>query len=154
MWTIAKPPDIRGAEDHGELLLPGGWSGLLPRNSIVIASARPLNDVHLRADVLLQGEPEAEKFAAQVNTYLAVFKSLEISMDAGGPDKDVKAAFDSLEVHQDKSEAVLTATVPYAFFKKVMAEPPVQLSPAPQNPAPTETPAPTPAAPKSKHAAK
>jgi hypothetical protein len=154
VWTIAKPPPASGAEDHGELLLPGGWSGLLPRNSIVIASARPLNEVHLRADVLLQGEPEAEKFAAQVNTYLAVFKSLEISMDAGGPDKDVKAAFDSLEVHQDKSEAVLTAKVPYAFFKKVMAEPPVQLSPAPQNPAPTEAPAPTPAAPKGKHGAK
>jgi len=36
-------------------------------------------------------------------------------VDQGGPDKDVKAAFDSLDVHQDKSEAVLTAKVPYAF---------------------------------------
>lgn len=141
VWTIARPP-AAGGEDHGELLVPGGWSGLLPKGSIVIASARPLNEVHLRADVILEGESQAEKFAAQVNTYLAVFKSLEISMDTGGPDKDVKAAFDSLEVHQDKNEAVLTAKVPYAFFKKVMAEPPVQLSPAPQNPVPPETPAP------------
>ncbi len=127
MWTIARPP-AAGGDDHGELLVPGGWSGLLPRNSIVIASARPLNEVHLRADVILPGESEAEKFAAQVNTYLAVFKSLEISMDTGGPDKDVKAAFDSLEVHQDKNEAVLTAKVPYAFFKKVMVEPPATLA--------------------------
>jgi hypothetical protein len=141
VWTIARPP-AAGGGDHGELLVPGGWSGLLPRDSIVIASARPLNEVRLRADVVMQGESQAEKFAAQVNTYLAVFKSLEISMDTGGPDKDVKAAFDSLEVHQDKNEAVLTAKVPYAFFKKVMAEPPVQLSPAPQNPAPPETGAP------------
>jgi hypothetical protein len=143
VWTIARPP-AAGGGDHGELLVPGGWSGLLPRDSIVIASARPLNEVRLRADVVMQGESQAEKFAAQVNTYLAVFKSLEISMDTGGPDKDVKAAFDSLEVHQDKNEAVLTAKVPYAFFKKVMAEPPVQLSPAPQNPAPPEMAAPAP----------
>jgi hypothetical protein len=129
VWTIARPPAGSGSEDHGELLVPGGWSGLLPRDSVVIASARPLNDVHLRALVILHSESEAEKFAAQVDTYLALFKSLEISMDSGGPDKDVKAAFDSLEIHQDKSDAVLTAKVPYAFFKKVLAEPPVQLGP-------------------------
>ena len=129
VWTIARPPAGGGGEEHGELLVPGGWSGLLPRDSVVIASARPLNEIHLRAVVVLQGEAEAQKFAAQVETYLALFKSLEISMDSGGPDKDVKAAFDSLEIHQDKSEAVLTAKVPYAFFKKVMIAPPVELGP-------------------------
>lgn len=142
VWTIAQPPV--GGEEHGELLVPGGWSGLLPRNSVVIASAWPLNAIHLRAVVIMQGEAEAEKFAAQVNTYLALFKSLEISMDSGGPDKDVKAAFDSLEIHQDKSEAVLTAKVPYAFFKKVLSEPPVQLGPAPTE-APAQSPPPAPA---------
>ena len=136
VWTIARPP-VGGGDEHGELLVPGGWSGLLPRNSVVIASARPLNEIHLRAVVVLQGEAEAQKFAAQVNTYLALFKSLEISLDSGGPDKDVKAAFDSLEIHQDKSEAVLTAEVPYEFFKKVLREPPVQLGPQ----APAEPPA-------------
>jgi hypothetical protein len=110
-----------------------------------------LNEVHLRADVILQGDAEAQKFADQVNTYLTLFKSLEISMDAGGPDKDVNAAFDSLEVHQAGSEAVLTAQVPYAFFKKVLSEPPVQLGPETQKPVPSETPAP---APKEKHSRK
>ena len=63
-------------------------------------------------------------------------------MEVAGPDKDVKAAFDSLEVHQDKNEAVLTASVPYAFFQKVLKEPPVQLGPssAPQAPAPVPVP--------------
>jgi hypothetical protein len=133
VWTIARPP-ARSAEDHGELLLPGGWSGLLPAGCVVIASARPLNEVRLRADVILHSEAEAQRFAEQVSTYLALFKSLEIQMDAGGPDKDVKAAFDSLEVGQDKSEAILTAKVPYAFFKKVLSEPPVQLGPETQKP--------------------
>lgn len=146
VWTIAQPsaPGGAGVDEHGELLLPGPWSGLLPRNSIVIASARPLNEVHLRADVIMKDDGTAERFATEVATYLTLFKSLEISMDAGGPDKDVKAAFDSLEVHQDKSEAVLTAKVPYAFFKKVLTEPPVQLGPEAQKPPQPqqETPAP------------
>ena len=130
VWTIARMPASRASsEDHGELLLPGGWSGLLPRGSVVIASARPLNEVRLRADVILQSEEQAQRFTEQVAAYLMLFKSLEISVDEGGPDKDVKAAFDSLAVRQEKSEAVLTAKVPYAFFKKVLSAPPVELGP-------------------------
>lgn len=140
VWTIARPPANSAAQDRGELLLPGSWSGLLPRDSLVIASAWPLNDVHLRVDVITHSAEEAQRFTEQVATYLTLFKSLEISVDAGGPDKDVKAAFDSLEVHQDKSEAVLTAKVPYAFFKKVLSEPPVELGPAPQKPEPQPPP--------------
>jgi hypothetical protein len=149
LWTIAKPPASGGGEDHAELLVPGGWSSLLPHDSVVIASARPLNEVRLRAEVILQGDAEAEKFAAEVNTYIALFKSLEISMDSGGPDKDVKAAFDSLEIHQDKSSAVLTAKVPYAFFQKMMSEPPVEFgAETPQSDKPTQT---APAAPAGKN---
>jgi len=143
VWTIARLPANSTAQDHGELLLPGGWSGLLPPNSVVIASARPLNEVRLRADVITHSENEAQRFAEQVSTYLMLFKSLEISVEAGGPDKDVKAAFDSLEVHQDKSEAVLTAGVPYAFFKKVLSEPPVELGPETQKPPPQPPKSPT-----------
>ncbi len=141
IWTIARPPAASSSEDHAELLVPGGWSGLLPPNSTVIASARPLNEVHLRAQVLTHSEDEASGFTDRVNTFLALFKSLNISMDGGGPDPDVKAAFDSLEIHQDKDEAVLTAKVPYAFFKKVLSEPPVELGPDTQKPPEQKAPA-------------
>jgi hypothetical protein len=128
VWTIARPP-ASSATTHGELLLPGEWSGLLPPDAVVIASGRPLNEVRLRAEVITGSDGEAQHFSEQVETYLALFKSLEISMDSGGPDKDVKAAFDSLEVHQEKNEAVLTAKVPFAFFKKMLSAPPVEFSP-------------------------
>jgi hypothetical protein len=141
VWTIARPPVADSSQDHGELLVPGGWSSLLPADSVVIASARPLNEVRLRAEVITHSDAEAEKFAGQVNTYLTLFKSLEISVETGGPDKDVKAAFESLEIHQDKSEAVLTAKVPYAFFKKVLSEPPVELGPETQKPPEQNAPA-------------
>lgn len=151
VWTIARPPAASNRQGHDELLLPGEWSGLLPPESVVIASARPLKDVHLRAEVITHDEAQARKFTQQVTTYLAVFKSLEISMDTGGPDKDVKAAFDSLEVHQEKNEAVLTAKVPFAFFKKMLSAPPVEFTP--EAPKPTEPPPPPspPAKSKSSH---
>lgn len=132
IWTIARPPAASAGQEHGELLLPGSWSGLLPPNSVVIASARPLNDIHLRAQVLTDSDAQARTFTDRVNTYLALFKSLDISMDSGGPDPDAKAAFESLEIHQDKNEAVLTAKVPYAFFRKVLSEPAVELGPETQ----------------------
>lgn len=142
VWTIARTPAAKDSGDHGELLVPGAWSGLLPRGSVVVASARPLNEVRLRADVILHDETQAQRFTEEVAAYLMLFKSLEISMDEGGPDKDVKAAFDSLAVQQEKSEAVLTAKVPYAFFKKVLSAPPVEMGPQPQTPPNGQTPAP------------
>jgi hypothetical protein len=134
VWTIARPPAAGASQEHGELLVPGGWSGLLPSGSVVIASARPLNDVHLRAEVIAPTEAAAQKFSEQMSTYITLFKSLEISLDAGGTDKDVKAAFGSLEIHQHKSEVDLTAKVPYGFFKKLLSETPVELAPQPQTP--------------------
>ncbi len=151
VWTIARPPASSRHEDHEELLLPGAWSGLLPPDSVVIASARPLNDVRLRAEVITRNDAQAQNFTEQVSTYLTVFKSLEISMDTGGPDKDVKAAFDSLEVHQEKNEAVLTAKVPFAFFKKMLSAPPVAFTPAAPKPSEPQPPSP-PAKSKAPHA--
>lgn len=134
VWTIAQIPETSVAQERSELLLPGSWSSLLPRGSTVIASARPLNEVHLRAQVLTRSESEAGSFAARVNVFLALFKTLDISMDGGGPDPDVKKAFDSFEVRQDKNEAVLTANVPFAFFKKIVNDTPVQFGADTQKP--------------------
>jgi hypothetical protein len=137
-WTIARPPAATAAQEHSEFFLPGGWSGLLPPNSVVIASARPLNDIHLRAQVLTNSEADARAFTERVNTYFVLFKSLEISMDSGGPDPDVKAVFESLEIHQDRTEAVLTAKVPYAFLRKIVSEPTIEIGPeTPKPPQPS-----------------
>jgi hypothetical protein len=127
IWTIARPASSGLAEEHPELLVPGGWSSLLPQDSVVVASARPLNDLHLRAQVITSSQDEAQNFVQKVTAFLAIVKSLDISMDSGGPDPDVKKAFDSLDVHQDKNTAILTAQVPYAFFRKVLTEPSSEL---------------------------
>ncbi len=119
-------------QDRGELLIPGGWSSLLPKGSVVIASARPLTEVHLRAQVITQNEGEARGFAARLNAFLALFSAVDITMDGGGPDPDVKKTFESLKVEQDKNEAVVTAIVPFAFFRKIVSESPVEIPAQPQ----------------------
>jgi hypothetical protein len=132
VWTIARTPAQASMQDRGELLIPGGWSALLPKGSVVIASARPLTDVHLRAQVITQSDAEARGFAGRLNAFLALFSTIDISMDGGGPDPDVKKAFESLKVEQDKNEAIVTANVPFAFFRKIVSDSPVEIAPQAQ----------------------
>jgi hypothetical protein len=141
VWTIARTPAQVSMQDHGELLIPGGWSSLLPRGSIVIASGRPLTDVHLRAQVITQNEAEARGFVGRLDAFLALFRSIDISMDGGGPDPDVKKAFDSFHVEQEKNEAVVTANVPFGFFRKIVSDSPVEMAPQTQKPPETAAPA-------------
>jgi len=147
VWTIAQIPAEASMQDHSELLIPGGWSALLPKGSIVIASARPLAEVHLRAQVITQSEAQARSFAGKIEAFLALFGSIDISMDGGGPDPDVKKAFESFEVKQENNEAVVTASVPFAFFRKILSESPVEIAPQTQKP-------PEPSAPAAKSKAK
>ena len=141
VWTIARIPANSAGQDRSELLLPGSWSSLLPRDSVVIASARPLNEVHLRAQVITKSDSEARNFAERVSTFLVLFRTLDISMDGGGPDPDVRKAFDSFEIRQDKNEAVLTARVPFAFFKKIVSDTPVEFGSDTQKPPEQNAPA-------------
>lgn len=144
VWSIARTPAQVSMQDHGELLIPGGWGSLLPKGSVVIASARPLTDVHLRAQVVTQDEAQARTFVGRLNAFLALFSTIDITMDGGGPDPDVKKAFESFKVEQDKNEAVVTANVPFAFFRKIVSESPVEIAPQtapPESPQPVSPPA-------------
>lgn len=150
VWTIARTPAEVSMQDRGELLIPGGWSSLLPKGSVVIASARPLTDVHLRAQVITKSEAEARNFVGRLNAFLALFSTIDITMDGGGPDVDVKKAFESFKVEQEKNEAVVTANLPFAFFRKIVSDSPVEIGPQTQPPPQAAQPA-QPAAPATKH---
>ena len=141
VWTIARTPSQVSMQDRGELLIPGGWGSLLPKGSIVIVSGRPLTDVRLRAQVITQSEAEARGFVARLTAFIALFGTIDLSMDGGGPDPDVKKAFESFKVEQDKNEAVVTANLPFAFFRKIVSESPVEIAPQTQQPPQTAQPA-------------
>jgi hypothetical protein len=97
---------------------------LFSKPAVLVASARYLGSVHIRAEALTGDENDAKQVAAQINTFLNVFHSAEMNVANHGTDKDVKKFFDSLKVEQDKNRAVLTAILPPGFIRKAIGEVP------------------------------
>ena len=119
----------------------GSWSLLFPKPAVVVVSGRYLRAFHLRAEAFTGSESDAQAITEKVSAFLSLFHAAEGSVGAQGTDADVKAFFDSLKVERSGDRAVLTATVPPGFVKKV-------LSGAPPEPAAPNPPATAPALPK------
>src|SRR5579863_8255033 len=126
----------------------GGWADVFPKpvDLVVSASYNPLHlplrtgALHLRAEAWANNNEDARSIADNLTVFMAMFHSAETSVGSTGTDADVKALFDSLQVRQEASRAVLTATLPTGVFRKLMESPgPIQ-SPAPSAPAPSPKP--------------
>jgi hypothetical protein len=127
-WAIFKlnSPDPRSSALGVPLFTP-----VLAMASVV-ASVRyvPLvGEVHFRAEAFTHDEQAAEQLTSQVNTYLAIFHSAEVSVSGQTPDPDIKKALDSLRVEQYKDRTVLTARLPAGLLRKMVAAAPGQLAP-------------------------
>ncbi len=123
-WGIGK---IASA-NSGPGLSVGGWLLALPGDVVVVASARYLGNVQVRLEAFAGSEDVARQVAEQAKVLLNIFRGVEANTQAGGGDQDVKAFLASFKIDQEKDRAVLTATVPPGFFKKVLAEPPSQIA--------------------------
>jgi hypothetical protein len=122
----------------GEL---GNWSPLFPKPAVLVISGRYLRAVHLRAEAFTNSESDAQAITEKVSAFLELFHAAEGSVGTQGTDADVKTFFDSLKVDRSGDRAVLTATVPPGFIKKVLSE-------APPEPAAPNPPATTPGLPR------
>jgi hypothetical protein len=100
----------------------------------VVASVRYLRAVHFRAEAFTRDEQEAQQLTAQVNTFLSIFHSAEISVAGQTPDPDVKKALDSLKVEQKSDRTILTAILPTELLRKIVAEAPKQVGPTASEP--------------------
>jgi hypothetical protein len=121
-----------------------GWSTVFskPADLVVSASYNPLHlplrtgALRLRAEAWAGDDQDARRIADKMNLFLDMFHSAEASVGSPGSDADVKAFFDSLQVRQEDSRAVLFATLPVGFFHKILSEqppiPPVEPPAAPQ----------------------
>lgn len=127
MWAIVRidPHDTRLP------LSEGIWSLLFANNAVVVASARYLTSLHLRAEAFTQSDDDAKRITDQVTTFLNIFHTAESSASTQGTDPDVKQFFDSLKVEQKDKRTVLTANLPPGFIRKVFTEAPSELTPAP-----------------------
>jgi len=118
----------------------GGWSLLFPKPAVAIISARYLRALHLRAEAYAESESDAQAIAEKTGVFVNLFHAAEGSVGGHGTDADVKAFFESLKVEHSGDRAILTATVPPGFIKKVLTETPL-LAPTPRaEPAPAPTP--------------
>lgn len=121
----------------------GTWSLLFPKPVVAVISARYLRALHLRAEAFTDSDADAHAITEKAAAFLNLFHAAEGSVGAQGTDTDVKIFFDSLKVEQSGDRAILTATVPPGFIKKVLTESPAEtvVPVAPAKP-PKEQPAP------------
>jgi hypothetical protein len=120
----------------------GGWSVIFPAPATLVVSAsyNPLHlplragALHVRAEAWTGNDQEAHAIAAKANVFLTMFSSAEKSVGSPGSDADLKFLFNSLEVRQDDSRAVLQATVPTTVFRKLLQSPDQISSPGEPSP--------------------
>ena len=125
-----KPAEMNA---FGEL---GSWGLLFPKPAVAVISARYLRALHLRAEAFADNESDAQAIADKSSAFLSLFHAAEGSVGTRGTDTDVKAFFDSIQVERSGTRAILTATVPPGFIKKVLTEAPPEETPAtPSTPA-------------------
>jgi len=129
MGMAAGPPDaMRMAQQ-----MAGG--------STVVGSVRYTGAIQFRVEIITASAAVAKELSDNVGLMLALFRGAGQSLQGEGPDPDVKAFFDSIEVHAEEQSTVVTATMPPRAIQKVLAQPPTR--PAPPLPAPeTKKPAP------------
>jgi hypothetical protein len=109
----------------------GGWSAIFskPADLVISASYNPLHlplhagALHLRAEAWAASEAVARDITDRTSAFLANFHTAELSVGSPGSDADVKTAFDSLQVRQENTRAVLSATLPTGLFRKVLESP-------------------------------
>jgi hypothetical protein len=120
----------------------GSWSFLFPHPAVAVISARYLRALHLRAEAFTDGEADAQAITEKTAAFLSLFHAAEGAVGKQGADPDVKTFFDSLKVEQKGDRAILTATVPPGFVRKVLAESPETVMPGATAAPPTESPTP------------
>ena len=106
----------------------GGWGVVFPSpaNVVISASYSPMHlplrpgSIHLRGEAITNSAEDAQTIAEKLGVFLRMFHAAEAG--SGGNDPDVKAAFDSLQVRRDGERAVLTATIPPGFLRKMFSD--------------------------------
>lgn len=109
----------------------GGWSSIFPKPAdlVISASYNPLHlplrvdALHLRAEAWAGSDEDARDITDKANVFLAMFRSAEVSVGSAGTDTDVKALFDSLQVRQEGSRAILSAILPSGVLRKLGESP-------------------------------
>lgn len=127
-WVIGRIPARTGAAGLPSAM---GMAQQMAGGSTVVASVRYTGAIRFRVEAITASAPEAKQLSDSLAALLALFRGAGASLKGEGPDPDVKAFFDSIEVHQEEQSVVLTATLPPRAIQKVLAQPPASPAPPP-----------------------
>jgi len=136
IWAVARMGDGSGTAG---IPAPAALAAL--SGTTVVASVRPLLGAQLRVEDVAGDSEQAQRIVESGTTMLGLFKDMEANSSPSGTDDDVKKVFDSIHIERQEKSAVLTATIPPGFLKKITSEPPALTQTAP---AATATPTPAP----------
>jgi hypothetical protein len=137
-WVVARiDPSAPGA---------AAWSGVFSKPSTIVISGSYLSPlhlnptaVHLRAEAFTQSPDDARAVSDKVTVFVALTHTAETAVGTHGTDSDVKAFFDSLKIRQEDDRAILTASMPFGFLRKMLSDSSSDLNqpspPAPSQPA-------------------
>ena len=123
-WAVARidPAALGGSS----------WSSLFTAPATLVVSGSYLSalhlnlkadSVHVRAEAFTKSPEDARAIIDKVNVFLALTHTGETAVGTHGTDPDVKAFFDSISAKQADDRAVLNASVPFGFLRKMLAEP-------------------------------
>src|SRR2546421_321972 len=116
-WLIYRNPSQPGAAQ-----LPGGFSFSFLDDTVSVTSLRYDGSLSLKSEIFSQNEAEARKVSEAATTFVALFRDAGQSLTPRGTDPDVKSAFESLQIRQQGNRTIFTASIPLAFFKKMLEE--------------------------------
>jgi hypothetical protein len=125
---------LRVVPEAGSLGGIANWSLLFPKPAVAVISARYFPALHLRAEAFTDSPDDAHAITEKTAAFLNIFHTAEFSVGAHGTDPDAKAFFDSLKVEQSGDRAILTATVPQGFIKKILSDAPADSVSSPKSP--------------------
>lgn len=119
-WAIARiNPSAPGTS---------GWSAIFATPATLVISGSFLSPlhlhtdaIHLRADAFTASPDEAAAVSDKVTAFVALTRSAETSLGTHGSDADVKTFFDSVKIKQADDRAVLSATMPLGFLRKMLS---------------------------------
>jgi hypothetical protein len=115
-WAMLRLPAQPAAKQRLE-----GFDIDFLQNTVSIASVRYTGSIRLKAEVISENDAAAQRVGEAANIYLVLARGAGEWLNPGGSDKDVKAAFDSIQVEQQNKRTVVTMTIPQEFLKKMAA---------------------------------
>lgn len=112
-WAMFRVPQHPGSQ------LPGGVNLDFLQNTVSIISVRYTGSIRVKAEVISANDVDAGHVLQAANMFLVLGRGAAESLSPTGPDKDVKAVFDNIQVQQNGNRTVISVVVPQDVVKKV-----------------------------------